>query len=203
MSETEQEAPDARALLLAQIREAYGRVAYTHKTHEKQADIYFEKDRWQRGFLVVLTAISSGAFLASLLGLVLDESWGAVVTSFIAVVVSAISLAGKTFKYGELTQSHRDAASQLWNLRETYQSLIVDLQSAAIPVDEGRRRRDAIQREALSVYADAPRTSAKAYAKAQDGLKDKEDLTFTKHEIDLLLPVDLRSSEEPSDDGDE
>ncbi|MFD6165198.1 hypothetical protein ACFWFR_08405 [Oerskovia sp. NPDC060287] len=35
------------SFLLAQVREAFGRVAYTHKTYEKQADICFTKRRWQ------------------------------------------------------------------------------------------------------------------------------------------------------------
>ncbi len=55
-------------LVLAQVREAYGRVAYTHKTHEKQADLCFQKHRRQQWFLVGLTVVSSGTFLVSLLG---------------------------------------------------------------------------------------------------------------------------------------
>lgn len=38
--------------LLAQVRESFGRVVYSHKTHEKQADISFSKYRWQQGILI-------------------------------------------------------------------------------------------------------------------------------------------------------
>lgn len=31
--------------LLAQVREAFGRVVYSHKTHEKQTDLCFKKHR--------------------------------------------------------------------------------------------------------------------------------------------------------------
>lgn len=34
--------------LLAQVRESFGRVVYSHKTREKQADSCFTKHRWQR-----------------------------------------------------------------------------------------------------------------------------------------------------------
>lgn len=54
--------------LLAQVREAYGRVVYSHKTHEKQADLCFTRHRVQQGVLVALTAASSGTFLAAVLG---------------------------------------------------------------------------------------------------------------------------------------
>jgi hypothetical protein len=188
-----------RALLLAQIREIYGRIAYTHKTHEKLADICSDLDRRQRRVRVVLTAVSSGAFLASLVGLLLDKQWAALATSFIAVLVTASSLGDKTFKHGEEMQQHRDTAAKLWSLRESYLSLIVDLKASASTVNEGRVRRDNLQEMAEIILADAPRTTGKAYERAQDGLQNKEDLTFTEREIDLLLPVQLRNGMEPDD----
>lgn len=185
-----------RALLLAQIREIYGRIAYTHKTHEKQADICSDLDRRQRRIKVVLTAVSSGAFLASLAGLLLEEQWAALATSFIAVFVTASSLGDKTFKHGEEMQQHRDTAAKLWSLRESYLSLIVDLKASVSTVVEGRARRDNLQEAAADILADAPRTTGKAYTRAQDSLKNKEDLTFTDREIDLLLPEHLRNGTE-------
>ncbi len=201
MSDAEQPPAESRSLLLAQVREAYGRAAYTHKTHEKQADLCFQSHRRQQRLLIGLTVVSSGTFLASLAGLFLDESWAALVTSFIALLVSAINLGTKTFKYGEETQKHRDIAAKVWNLRESYQSLIVDLRSAAITIDEGRAQRDRLQQEALEIYGDAPRTTPTAYALAQKALQENEDLTFSEREIDLLLPTELRSAEERGRDG--
>ncbi|MGB6246883.1 hypothetical protein [Gordonia sp. (in: high G+C Gram-positive bacteria)] len=58
-------APARDPYLLAQVRESFGRVVYSHKTHEKQADICFSKHRWQQGVLIALTAISSGTFLVA------------------------------------------------------------------------------------------------------------------------------------------
>lgn len=91
-------------LLLAQVRELYGRAAYTYKTHEKQADICNQKYLRQRGWLVALTAISSGTFVTSLLDVALDKQWAALITSFIALAVTATNLGIKNFKHGEDTQ---------------------------------------------------------------------------------------------------
>lgn len=199
MSSAEQPSSSETSLLLAQIREAYGRVAYTHKTHEKQADLCFQSHRRQQRLLVGLTVLSSGTFLAALLGLVLDESGAALGTSFIALLVSGINLGTKTFKYGEETQRHRDVAARLWNLRESYQSLIVDLQSGAVSPDEARVLRDELQGNAAEIYADAPRTTFAAYSMAQAALQEREDLTFSTREIDLLLPEAMRLDPEPGD----
>lgn len=110
---TEPPAASPKDLLLAQIRESYGKVVYTHKKHEKQADLCFRNHRLQRGGLVALTAVSSGTFLAALLNLVWDQQGAALVTSFIALLVTALNLGTKTFKYGEEAQRHRDVASRL------------------------------------------------------------------------------------------
>lgn len=193
--------PDAcdRGLLLAQVREAYGRIAYTHKTHEKQADMFAEKHRNQRRWKVVLTAISSGAFLASLFGLLLDEQWAALATSFVAVVVSASSLGDKTFQYGEDMQQHRETAAKLWGLRESYLSLLVDFTSGALTVEAARAERNTLQEAAGTVYKDAPRTTSKAYAQAQEALQKNGDLTFSADEIAQLLPRSLRAREDSDD----
>ncbi|WP_218920365.1 SLATT domain-containing protein [Lentzea guizhouensis] len=116
--------------------------------------------------------------------------------SFIALSVTAMNLGSKTFSHGEDTQKHRGIAAKLWNLRESYLSLIVDIQAGALALNEGREVRDRLQQQALEVYGDAPRTTPKAYAAAQLALKDKEDLTFSPREIDQLLPVDLRKTGE-------
>ncbi|GAA1119867.1 SLATT domain-containing protein [Nocardiopsis exhalans] len=187
--------PDRDAYLLAQVRESFGRVVYSHKTHEKQADICFNKHRWQQGVLIALTAISSGTFLAAVVGLLGNPVLTTLATSSIALLVTWMSLGAKTFKFEEESNAHRDIASRLWDVRESYISLIADLMSNAVCDAEARERRNELQQATRDAYANAPRTSTKAFARAQDGLKNNEEMTFTTREIDLLLPDTLRLDE--------
>ncbi|WP_399890799.1 SLATT domain-containing protein [Streptomyces sp. BBFR51] len=191
------EHPNHRDLyLLAQVRETFGRVVYSHKTHEKQADICFRRHRWQQVALVSLTAISSGTFLASVLGIVVNPQQASLATSFIALLVTVASLSTKTFKFAEEAESHRDVASQLWDVRESYLSLIADVMSGAASAPDARSRREELQEAARAAYADAPRTSARAFSRASDGLQNNEEMTFTSREIDLFLPGALRLNED-------
>lgn len=187
--------PERAPYLLAQVRESFGRVVYSHKTHEKQADICFSKHRWQQGVLIALTAISSGTFLAAMVGLLGNPVLTTFATSSIALLVSWMSLGAKTFKFEEESNTHRGIASRLWDVRESYISLIADLMSSTVSDVEARERRDALQQLTRDVYTDAPRTSTKAFKRAQDGLKNNEEMTFTSREIDLLLPETLRLDE--------
>ena len=181
--------------LLAQVREAFGRVAYTHKTHEKQADICFTKHRWQQGVLISLTAVSSGTFLVAVVSPLASTTVTGLVTSTVAVLVTWVSLGSKTFRFHEEAEAHRDIASRLWDVRESYVSLIADLMSREITDAEARVRRDELQETAREVYSSAPRTTPKAYGRAQKGLKENEELTFSSRELDLLLPEALRLNE--------
>jgi hypothetical protein len=178
--------------LLAQVREVFGRVVYSHKTHEKQADLCFRKHRGQQAALVVFTAVGAGTFLAALLGKFVSQQNAGLVTSFIALIVTALTLATKSFKFGEESEAHRDIAARLWDVRESYLSLIADMMSGATSAADARERRDKLQEATRAAYANAPRTTSKAFGKAQNGLKNNEELTFASREIDLLLPEPLR-----------
>ena len=167
-------------------------MVYSHKIHEKQADICFSRYQWQRGILVALSAVSSGTFLTLVLGLFGNSTLTSLVTSFCALLVSWMSLGVKTFKFDETSAAHRDVASNLWDVRESYISLIADMMSGQISDMDARKRRDELQSLARDVYSAAPRTSGKAYTRAQDGLKNNEEMTFTTREIDLFLPEALR-----------
>jgi hypothetical protein len=181
--------------LLAQVRESFGRVVYSHKTHEKQADICFSKHRWQQGVLIALTAISSGTFLVAVVGVLGDPVLTSLATSSIALLVTWISLGAKTFRFAEESDAHRGIASRLWDVRESYISLISDLMSGDVSDEQARARRDELQEATRAAYAEAPRTSSKAFTRAQKGLKHNEEMTFTPREIDLFLPEALRLDE--------
>lgn len=183
---------ESNNLILSQVRESFGRVVYSHKVHEKQADICFCKHRRLQGVLAVLTAIGSVTFLTEVVGLLANRTLASLTTSLVALLVTWASLGAKTFNYSEEAEAHRATASQLWNVRESYISLITDLTSGDISSVDAQARRDELQEKAYSIYSTAPRTSSRAFKRAQKGLKQNEEMTFTPCEIDLFLPEALR-----------
>ena len=182
-------------LILSQVRESFGRVVYSHKVHEKQADICFCKHRWQQGALIGLTALGSVTFLTEVVGLLANRTAASLTTSLVALLVTWASLGAKTFNYSEESEAHRATASQLWSIRESYISLITDLMSGDVSSSDAQARRDDLQEKAYAIYSTAPRTSGCAFKRAQQGLKNNEEMTFNPYEIDLFLPKALRLSE--------
>ena len=175
----------------AQIRECFGRVVYTHKTHEKQADIFAIKQNfWKITHIIISGVITSGASLA----VFFDEPFLRKITAGAAFVGLLVSTYTRNFDFGKRDQEHRDAAASIWNIRESYLSLLTDLQMALVTSAEAVKRRDQLQRELGIIYKRVPQTSYQAYTNAQTALKKLEDFTFSDDEINNFLPVALRKS---------
>jgi len=179
-----------RGILESQLREGYGRVAYSHKTHEKDADRYFARGRQLKTTQIVLSAITTGGLVAVLFGDNTDAAGLSAIAATIQLILNAYS---KELNLGELAQKHAEVASKLWHVREGYMSLLTDLRCGISEADV-RTRRDELQAELASLYQNAPRTSARAYSMAQKALQINEELTFSDQELDRLLPTGLRSS---------
>jgi len=176
-----------------QIRECFGRVVYTHKTHEKMAEGCARAFRrykwWQIGISALTASTAVSTILRDSLYLKLGTAGLSVLTIWMAGYL-------KNFDPGGSAQKHRDAASSLWVVRESYLSLLTDLRMKSIGEEEAIKRREALQTKLAGIYKGAPQTNAKAYAAAQVALKENEEYTFSDAEIDNFLPDSLRKSKQ-------
>ncbi len=97
---------EKRKIIEGQIRECFGRVVYSHKTHEKCADILLDRLAKIKLAQIVLSAITTGGFLATVFG-------GGIVAAFIGIVVSTSLLVlnayTKDYDLGELAQKHKQS----------------------------------------------------------------------------------------------
>ncbi|MEM7005620.1 MAG: SLATT domain-containing protein [Pseudomonadota bacterium] len=172
-----------------QIRECYGRVVYTHKTHERMADRCARELRRFKWAQIILSALTT----AGAVGVVVrDEFWIELTTAIVSFLTLLVAAYLKNFEPGATAQKHRDAAAKLWNVRECYLSLLTDLPK--LPHEEAVERRNELQAMLAALYVGAPQTDGKAYEEAQHRLQSMEDMTFSEEEIDCFLPLSLKRS---------
>lgn len=181
---------DERYVLESQIRELYGRCAYTHKTHEKMAErasTHLWRVKWAQ---IILSALTTGGAI----GVLFDKSSMVypLLTAGLSISMLILNSYVKDIDPGQDAQIHREAASDIWNVREAYLSLLTDIRDQAFGLNDLRTRRDELQDQLHAIYKTAPHTNSKAYGEAQDALKNREDLTFTDAEIDAFLPGPLK-----------
>ncbi|GAA4126037.1 SLATT domain-containing protein [Knoellia locipacati] len=179
--------PDA---VLRETKETFGRVAYTHKTHEKQAELK-QASAWRiRVANVVVIGLAAGAALIAPLIRSSPAAWLAFVAGLVGFVFTVLQL---SFDPASEASSHQLAAKSYLVLRNEYRRLIADAEVGDQGIDELRARRDALARELSHLERAAPPTSAKAYMLAREALRGAEELSFTQDEYRHLLGPDDRA----------
>lgn len=177
--------------LESQLREMYGRAAYTHKTHQKMADNYVALYKRIKIAEIVLSASTASSLLITIFG---DKPIGTIIGAVLSTILLGFTLYFKEASLGEQAQLHTEVGAKLWGARESLLSLLVDLQGG-VNIDLVRSERDRLNTALEDIYKAAPRTNAKAYAAAQKALKDAEELYFSDDELDKMLPKQLRTKQ--------
>jgi hypothetical protein len=176
------------------MREAFGRVAYTHKTHEKEADRIARRTAWLKRVELILVTLTAGSTISVLLG-------SGRLFQYVSTSLAALALFATLYQYRFNPEAdliaHRICARKLWVLRERYCVLLTDMADGSIGDADARVRRDGLLSDLAAVYEAAPDTDAKSYEAARKALRVSEELTFSNDELDSLLPVSLRRQRSP------
>jgi len=115
-----------------------------------------------------------------------------VFSTLFSTVLLVLTAYMKDVDPGQQAEKHKKTASELWDIRESYLSILSDLHDGHLDIAASRETRDELQSRLATIYATAPRTNSKAYGIASDGLKTQEEMTFSDEEIDKFLPGTLR-----------
>ena len=180
---------EQKKILESQIREIYGRVVYTHKTHEKCADVLKERSDRFKFFEIFLSAATTTSILVVVFG---DGKLFQIIAAVCATILLAITLYSKDFNLLAIAEKHKQAALNILELREKLLSVLVDIRIGNEDVKSLQQRRDDINEQLINVYRGAPKTIHKAYQIASKALQKKEEFTFSDEEIDKFLPESLR-----------
>lgn len=176
-------------LLEAQLRENYGKIVYSHKTQEKCADLLNVRNNYIKNLQILLSGLITTGLLVRIFK---GEEWALIVSTILSAIQFALTSYLKEYNLGETIQKHSTAALELLEIREKYLSLITDLKSRLISLENVIIKRDELLDELSKTYKGSPRTFGKAYTTAQKALQLNDELTFSDDEIDKFLPTPLR-----------
>ena len=173
--------------LYNQIEEAYGKVVYTYTTQVIHAGRLHKKYTALKWIQLILSAVSTGGFIGTLITNQILLTWVGGICSTILLVLTAY------FKDTDLSAIHKlhlDTSNKLWLLREQYLSLLTDFPT--LSREDIVSRRDDLQERVAKVYGSAPLTDDKSYSLAQKALKENESQFFSRQELNQMLPETLR-----------
>ncbi|MAS36102.1 MAG: hypothetical protein CL610_18990 [Anaerolineaceae bacterium] len=176
--------------LISTIRQVYGGIVWTHKTHEKDREIFAQRatrDKWINVILITSTTI------VLVLSIVLDKDWGTAIGTFFACISTLFAAYSLSFSPEREAQHHREAAKALYNERQCLLLLIERSMASDADLADIRKELENITDRVNQINSIAPDTSSKAYQIATKALNVNEELTFSEKEIDNLLPPELRT----------
>lgn len=141
---------------------------YTYRTQEKAADRYQQWEKWRKTTSIILTALTAGAFVASLGGLFFDPEVNTVLVSGAATLATMLTFLGESVDWKRSVEAHRAAAVDLRTIHNRYESLTWDIENDAISLENALVKRDELERDERNLLSPNYMPNAGAMVVNQD-----------------------------------
>ena len=165
-------------LEIASLKGLCENIVWTHKVHEKQADIELSRSKRCRYLANLLLAVSASGILGTT---VVDEWWLKTLLAILSFGSLAISIHRDASCFELNFAEHSSYARSFLRLRERAVNLL--LQIGSHPKKEyWQAEFESIQKDYLNLCDHAPRTSKKALKKAGRAICEDEESSL----LDLL-----------------
>lgn len=177
-----------REELKQKLIESAAKVVYTYTAHWKIVD---RLQCWNR--IIKITQFSLiGIASCGLLSILFDgfPYLKAIIgiCSFLSLFTTLYSL---NFNLPDQIKKHADAANELWEIRESYISLITDFD--ILSTEEIQIKRDKLTEKTSKVNKNYPGTDTASYEKARKALQQQEEQTFNEGEAEKILNLKTNS----------
>lgn len=176
-----------KAALYSTLEEAYGKVVYTYTTQVIHAGRLKKRNVVLKWLQIILSAVSAGGFLGSVVTNQTMLVWLGGVCSTALLVLTAYF---KDSDFSNTYARHHVTSNSLWSVREEYLALLTDFET--LPVEEIIDKRDELRKKTAKIYSEAPLTDARSYSLAQKKIKKDESQFFSREELNKILPEKLR-----------
>ncbi len=172
-----QEENQKKSIITHVEKKIYKNLVLTHKMHKNQAEVY-EKEVSLIKLLLIITTIS--VFIVLIAPIDYNISWG--IKFSLALIDLFLILYESGFRPEEKLQIHKNAVSQLLNLRNTFAIAMSDYILGRINQKEFLHIRNKTSQRADSIYSSTPTVTKKCVQKAKE-----ETRKYLNKNADYLL----------------
>lgn len=180
---------DQYIILEDAVRDMFARAVWSHKTQEKQSDIYQSRYKWMETVSIICASLTSVGILSTIFT---DQLWIKIVSAVLSFATVFVSAYFKSFDLANLTKTHKEAANKLLIVRNELTGLLTSIKLRGKTAAELEDRYTELMNKANEIYKDAPQTTDKAVKLAKEALQVTGDNTFSVEEIDSYLPAALQ-----------
>ncbi len=174
------------------VRSAFAGVSWTHKIHEKQADIYYAQFKVMETAKITISVLASIGIVSLIIS---DPLWLKIISALISGGSAFISTYYQSFKTYEQIENHKNTARELLALRDRYIHLLLKIKIND-DVSDLIEEFETLEKDKHKIYDTAPITTKKAVNLAREALNVSHDNNYTDDEIDGMLPESLQKEKE-------
>ncbi len=183
----ETNSPQHKEILYSMIEDAYGKVVYTYTTQVIHAGRLKKRNSILKWLQIILSAISTGGFLGSVITNQEVLVW---IGGLCSTALLAVTAYFKDSEFSNTYAKHHIASNNLWVIREEYLALLTDF--SIMSTEEIIKKRDDLRKKTSKIYENAPLTDAKSYELAQEAIQNNESQFFSRKELNQIVPEKLR-----------
>ncbi|MEK0306940.1 SLATT domain-containing protein [Bifidobacterium favimelis] len=171
------------------VRNVFGRVMWSHKIQEKQAEIQAHYSLAMTVTNVTLAAATSVGLFSIMF---VDRFWLKLASTLASFVSTAIISLSKELDLPDRIKTHRKAAVEYLAVKDQLQNLLMKIHSRTVPLERLEEEFSRLNESVNYINTQAPQTTDRAVRRASRALKVKNDDNITNKEIDNGLPPLLR-----------
>lgn len=180
-------------ILYQQIEDRYCKMAWNHTLQLKESDQRENKSKKLKLLKQFLSAASSAGIIAVLLTSFGWEKWIELATAIFAIATMVATWLCDNGALDSDVVKARNLAAECHNMRNNYDSLLADIKSESIGVDEIRSRRSVLEEaENELLKKDFLSVSPKAMKLAEKALKVKREAQTSEEERRAIIPEHLQ-----------
>ena len=181
------------AILYQQIEDRYCKMAWNHTLQLKESDHREEKSKRLKLWKQILSAVSSAGIITVLLTSFDCGKWLELATALFTVATMVVTWLCDNGALDADVVKARNLAAECHNMRNKYESLLVDIKSGSIDVDGMRSRRSILEEaEDELLKKDFLSISSKAMKLAEEALKVKREAQTSEEERRAIIPEHLQ-----------
>lgn len=181
------------SILYQQIEDRYCKMAWNHTLQLKESDCREIKSKRTKLWKQILSAISSAGVITIFLTSLGCEIWLEFATALFSVATMVVTWLCDNGALDADVVKARSIAAECHNLRNKYESLLADIKSGSLDVDEMRSRRSLLEAEENNLLKkEFLSVSHKALIMAEESLKVKREAQTSEEERRTIIPEHLQ-----------
>lgn len=179
--------------IIFQIREAFAQSIYFYTAHDQSYKILLFRIKLLESLQVLFSLSSLIAIICSLL---IPGFWALGAAIFFSFILLSFHLFFNHAELRHVAEKHGSTALRLLELKESYLTLLTDMQDSKIRRDQTVLERNRLQEQMNGYQQMNLKPLESALIKARSILKTREELSFIEETSYALLPSYLQKPQE-------